>query len=427
MSAQRQTFFRSRWVEPPAGVEELDPAELAPGFRAGGRRLRAQGRRRDRRRARSPATPSEVALGAAADPQRRRRGAGPGLPRRLRRATRSAAAVVNSGNANAATGEQGYRDALAMRDAAADGARRRAARGRRRRDRRDRRAAARSTTSLGGDRARRPRRSPSDGGDEFTAAIMTTDRGPKRCTRARRRRDALRPGEGRGDDRARASRPCSASCRPTPWSTTPTRRCARAVGRLVRADHGRRPDEHQRHGAAAGDRRRRRAAARRACSTPSCSSSRSRSSPTARARPGSARIEVARGRRRRGGRAGRARDRQLAAGQDGALRPRPELGPDRPGGRDGARRRGARRARARTRSTPTSSARETAEAEIAVALGRGEAARARLLLRPHPRVRADQRGVHDMSDRARRPWTTAASRPCSRRCPTSASSTAARW
>ena len=28
-------FFRSRWVEPPAGVEELDPAQLAPGFRAG--------------------------------------------------------------------------------------------------------------------------------------------------------------------------------------------------------------------------------------------------------------------------------------------------------------------------------------------------------------------------------------------------------
>src|SRR5262245_14147269 len=28
-------FFGSRWVEPPAGVEELDPAQLAPGFRAG--------------------------------------------------------------------------------------------------------------------------------------------------------------------------------------------------------------------------------------------------------------------------------------------------------------------------------------------------------------------------------------------------------
>ena len=31
------------------------------------------------------------------------------------------AVAVNSGNANAATGDQGYRDALAMRDAAAEG------------------------------------------------------------------------------------------------------------------------------------------------------------------------------------------------------------------------------------------------------------------------------------------------------------------
>ncbi len=30
------SFFRSRWVEAPEGVEELDPAQLAPGFRAGG-------------------------------------------------------------------------------------------------------------------------------------------------------------------------------------------------------------------------------------------------------------------------------------------------------------------------------------------------------------------------------------------------------
>src|SRR5215208_6376203 len=28
-------FFRSRWVDVPAGVEELDPEQLAPGFRAG--------------------------------------------------------------------------------------------------------------------------------------------------------------------------------------------------------------------------------------------------------------------------------------------------------------------------------------------------------------------------------------------------------
>ena len=30
------TFFRSRWVDAPAGAEELDPAGLAPGFRAAG-------------------------------------------------------------------------------------------------------------------------------------------------------------------------------------------------------------------------------------------------------------------------------------------------------------------------------------------------------------------------------------------------------
>ena len=35
MSTQAATFFRSRWVDAPDGVEEVDPAELAPGFRAG--------------------------------------------------------------------------------------------------------------------------------------------------------------------------------------------------------------------------------------------------------------------------------------------------------------------------------------------------------------------------------------------------------
>ena len=35
-SGRVMTFFRSRWVDPPPGVQELDAAELAPGFRAGG-------------------------------------------------------------------------------------------------------------------------------------------------------------------------------------------------------------------------------------------------------------------------------------------------------------------------------------------------------------------------------------------------------
>ena len=36
MSAPGAPVFRSRWVDDPAGVEELDPTGLAPGFRAGG-------------------------------------------------------------------------------------------------------------------------------------------------------------------------------------------------------------------------------------------------------------------------------------------------------------------------------------------------------------------------------------------------------
>ena len=36
MRATAKTFFSSRWVHPPEGVEELDPAQLAPGFRAAG-------------------------------------------------------------------------------------------------------------------------------------------------------------------------------------------------------------------------------------------------------------------------------------------------------------------------------------------------------------------------------------------------------
>lgn len=29
-------FFRSRWIEPPTGIEELEPTTLAPGFRGAG-------------------------------------------------------------------------------------------------------------------------------------------------------------------------------------------------------------------------------------------------------------------------------------------------------------------------------------------------------------------------------------------------------
>jgi glutamate N-acetyltransferase / amino-acid N-acetyltransferase len=105
-------FFRSRWVEAPAGVEELDSAQLAPGFRAGGASCGLKGGGKtdvgllvcD-----APEVTSSVLLtrnASAAAPVRICR------DRIDRGAVR--AAVVNAGNANAETGEQGLADAWAM-------------------------------------------------------------------------------------------------------------------------------------------------------------------------------------------------------------------------------------------------------------------------------------------------------------------------
>jgi glutamate N-acetyltransferase/amino-acid N-acetyltransferase len=110
-------FFRSRWVRAPDGTQEAAPAELAPGFRAGGVGCGLK-----------PNGETDVAL-LACDAEKvdsallLTRNAAAAAPVRVCRdeCDRGTirAAVVNSGNANAATGEQGYRDALAMRDAAA--------------------------------------------------------------------------------------------------------------------------------------------------------------------------------------------------------------------------------------------------------------------------------------------------------------------
>ena len=111
------SFFRSRWVTPPDGVQELDPATLAPGFRAAGVACGLKG---------GGATDVGIVACDAPDVSSAlllTRNAAAAAPIRVCRdecdggAIR--AAVVNSGNANAATGEQGYADALAMRDGAA--------------------------------------------------------------------------------------------------------------------------------------------------------------------------------------------------------------------------------------------------------------------------------------------------------------------
>jgi glutamate N-acetyltransferase / amino-acid N-acetyltransferase len=171
-------FFKSRWVEAPAGVEELDPAQLAPGFRAGGAHCGLKG-----------AGKTDIGL-LVCDVEQvssailLTRNASAAAPVRVcrKRCDRAGirAAVVNAGNANAETGEQGYADAVAMCDTAAEhlGLAPEA-------------VAVAETGVIGvplpieavlggiGDAAGALAES---GAAAFSDAILTTDRWPKRCT-----------------------------------------------------------------------------------------------------------------------------------------------------------------------------------------------------------------------------------------------------
>ncbi len=173
-----QSFFRSRWVQAPDGVEEMDPAVLAPGFRAGGVHCGLKGGGETDVAVLAcdgQAVSSAILLtpnAAAAAPIR--------VCREELDQAAVRAAVVNSGNANAATGEQGYADAIAMQRATAT------ALGF------EPRAVAVAETGVIGvpmvvgpvlDGIERAAATlATDGGAEFARAIMTTDRGPKQCT-----------------------------------------------------------------------------------------------------------------------------------------------------------------------------------------------------------------------------------------------------
>jgi glutamate N-acetyltransferase / amino-acid N-acetyltransferase len=175
--ATTRTFFSSRWVDPPEGLEELDPAQLAPGFRAAGVACGLKGE-----------GATDVGVVAAAGEVRSAlaltRNAAAAAPVRVCRqecdATAIRAVAVNSGNANAATGAQGYSDALAMRDAAAEAL-----------GIEPRTVAVAETGTIGvpldieavTTGVLEAVESLSAGsGEDFARAIMTTDRGPKRCT-----------------------------------------------------------------------------------------------------------------------------------------------------------------------------------------------------------------------------------------------------
>jgi glutamate N-acetyltransferase/amino-acid N-acetyltransferase len=178
MSGGGSAFLRSRWVQVPAGVQEADPARLAPAFRAAGVAcgLKEGGK-------------TDVGLltcdsGDVSSALLLTRNAAAAAPVRVCRDECNAggirAAVVNSGNANAATGEQGYRDALAMRDTAA------ATLGV------DRPSVAVAETGKIGvplpvrdvlEAVERAGRSlAGDGAEGFAEAILTTDRSRKACT-----------------------------------------------------------------------------------------------------------------------------------------------------------------------------------------------------------------------------------------------------
>jgi glutamate N-acetyltransferase / amino-acid N-acetyltransferase len=171
------TFFRSRWVDPPDGVEELDPAELAPGFRTAGVAcgLKAGGGADLGLVACDSGARSSLLLTRNAAPAAAVR-----VCRRECDGDRIRAAIVNSGNANAATGARGYRDALEMRAAAAGelGV--------------DPRSVAVAQTGTIGTPipvgqvvsgiAAAAARLDARGGTRFAEAIMTTDRAPKHCT-----------------------------------------------------------------------------------------------------------------------------------------------------------------------------------------------------------------------------------------------------
>jgi glutamate N-acetyltransferase/amino-acid N-acetyltransferase len=176
--ASTRPFLSSRWVQAPAGVEQHNPDQLAPGFRAAGVAAgitSGSGTDVGLLVCDVERVSSALALTAnasAAAPVR--------VCRELVDAGSIRAIAVNSGNANASTGAQGYADAVAMRNAAAEalglapgsvavgetgviG------------------VPLRIETVLGGIAAAAEELSE-EGGDAFTAAIMTTDRAPKSCT-----------------------------------------------------------------------------------------------------------------------------------------------------------------------------------------------------------------------------------------------------
>lgn len=170
------SFFRSRWVDQPAGVRELSPTELPTGFQAAGVACGIK-----------PSGELDVGLLicdaddaiSAARFTRNSLVAAPVIVSQRRQRSRLRAVVVNSGNANVSTGQQGIEVAEAMSTTAADGL-----------GVPHERVAVASTGVIGQGLDRDPvlrgvtaaLRALSTSADDFAHAILTTDRGPKHAS-----------------------------------------------------------------------------------------------------------------------------------------------------------------------------------------------------------------------------------------------------
>jgi glutamate N-acetyltransferase/amino-acid N-acetyltransferase len=170
-------FLKSRWLDVPDGVEQLDASQLAPGFRAGAAHCGLKGGGK-----------TDVGLVVCDAPRVSSallltRNASAAAPVRVcrQRVERGAvrAAAVNAGNANAETGEQGLADAWSMCERTG-----------RELGLAPESVAVAETGVIGvplpieavlagiGEAAGSL---AADGGDAFSEAILTTDRWPKRC------------------------------------------------------------------------------------------------------------------------------------------------------------------------------------------------------------------------------------------------------
>ncbi|MGK2956647.1 MAG: bifunctional glutamate N-acetyltransferase/amino-acid acetyltransferase ArgJ [Solirubrobacterales bacterium] len=173
-----EPFFRSRWVETPANVEYHDDAVLPAGFRAGGVPCGLKG---DGKTDLGLLVCDEDAVSSSILLTRNAAAAAPIRVCRDHLVQDSVLAViVNSGNANAATGDQGMEDALAMRNSAAAALGVDATR-----------VAVAETGVIGVPMDMESVLSGIDGlaagistegAVPFSDAIMTTDKWPKRCT-----------------------------------------------------------------------------------------------------------------------------------------------------------------------------------------------------------------------------------------------------